>query len=453
MSKAGPQEATHGASLAKYRGKRPVNRRKFFWLSLAALVVAGIAWFGFTAVSALGRITDSSDSQSPILKFIGEQLDPNALKGEGDGRINVLLIGIGGSGHKGGALADTIMVASVDPENKKLALLSIPRDLRVPIAGNGTGKINSAHSYGESQEAGTGPQVLKETVSTVLDLPIHYYVRADFDGFVKLIDTIGGVTIDVPKPLNDPLYPDDQLIGYEPLYIKQGVQEMSGKTALKYARSRQTTSDFDRAQRQQQILVAFRDEALSANVLTNPKKLTDMLNILGDHIRTDMSVSELQRLFGIVKDVNSGNVISKVLDNDADGPLKSVNEGGYYLVPKAGDFSEVRRIAYELFTDPYLVKENARIEILNATGTVGRAGELELDLKSLGYNIVSIDRTDEQAETVLYDYTDGKMPFTVRFLEERLGAKVTKATRPTDAQDVDLRLVIGSSYKPMELRP
>lgn len=440
-----PTMQTHGQQLDRFRRKTRLKARTI-WLSLFAVAVMGVVWFGASAASALNQISSSSDTKSPILKMIGKAVDPNALAGEGDGRINILLIGVGGSGHPGGTLADSIMVFSLDPQNKKLALLSIPRDLRVTVPDVGTTKINATHSYGENKKAGEGPKLIKETVSDILDLPIHYFVRVDFQGFVKLIDNLGGVTVDVTKAVNDPLYPAKDMLGYDPFYVKTGVEKMNGTTALKYARSRETSSDFDRAARQQQILVAFREKALSAGVLTNPKKISDTLGILGSHVRTDLELGEMQRLIGLMKDVDTGSIISKVLDNSADGPLKSVSDGGYYLVPKAGDFSEVRRIAHELFTDPYLVREKARIEILNATGTSGKAHELELDLKSLGYDVVSIKKADTRDKTTISDFSSGASPFTARFLGERLKTIVKPLARPADAKDLDIRIILGSDY-------
>ncbi|MBI2589675.1 LCP family protein [Candidatus Berkelbacteria bacterium] len=444
-------DKNHGQSLNKFRTYK-LSPTKIFTLIVSALILAGIVWFGWSAVRAFTQVSDSSDTQSPILKFFGETLDPNALKGEGDGRINILFIGIGGSGHKGGALADTIMVASLDPENKKLALLSLPRDLRVPIAGNGNGKINSAHSYGESQEPGNGPKVLKETVGNVLDLPIHYFVRVDFTGFIKFIDALGGITVEIPKALDDPFYPDEKLEGYQPFSIGAGTQKLNGTIALKYARSRQTTSDFDRASRQQQILLAVRDRSLSLDILANPRKLSEIMGILGEHVRTDLSLTELERLYRILNTVDSGGIVTKVLDNGSDGPLMTVNEGGYYLVPKTGNFKEVQRIAHELFTDPNLKRENAKIEILNASGKPGLAHELELDLKSLGYNIVSIDKIVDAPATVLHDYSQGRAPFTVNFLSDRLNAKVETSAKP-EGETADLVLTLGADYEPVVLTP
>lgn len=439
----------HGSHLEKFRNTHHRSMTKKVVVTVAALIVAGVAWLGYTAASAVQKITSgSADNQnaSPFLKFFGQSVDPNQLMGEGDGRINLLLVGIGGSNHKGGTLADTIMVASIDPEHKKLALLSIPRDLRVSIPGFGVGKINSAHSSGESEKKGSGPTVLKETVSDVLDLPIHYYVRVDFTGFEKFIDAVGGVTIDVPKAISDPFYPDSRTEGYDPFSIKAGIQTLNGKTALKYARSRETTSDFDRAARQQQLLLAVREKLTSLGFLTNPAKISETLTILGEHVVTDLSATDMTRLAQIAKDVDTSQTVTKVLDNSADGPLTSISDGGYYLVPKTGNFKEVQRIAHELFTDPYLVKEQARIEILNGTGSTGVARELELDLEALGYTIVSIDTTDAAPTTTLRDFTGGKVPFTSRFLADRVKATVKNETRPADKTTVDLQLILGQDY-------
>lgn len=416
------------------------------------IVLIGLGWLGITAYATYQKVSDPSTGSSPFLKYFGQTVQPDQLKGEGDGRINILLIGIGGVGHPGGTLADTIMVGSIDPVNKKLAMMSIPRDLRVPLPGGGSGKINSAHSIGESKEAGGGPQALMDTVSKVIDLPIHYYVRVDFAGFEKFIDALGGVTIDVPKALYDPFFPDAKLEGYEPFSIKAGTQTLNGKVALKYARSRETTSDFDRAARQQLILLAVRNKLISANTLANPQKISELSGILGDHVRMDLALSDLQHMLEIVQGIDQSQIVTKVLDNGPDGPLKSISDGGYYLVPKTGNFKEIQRIAHELFTDPNLAKEKAKIEILNGTGEAGKAKELQLDLQALGYTIVSIDTAPTAAKTTLSDYSTGKVPFTARFLSDRLHATLVTAARPAGVT-VDLRLVLGTDYQPTDLTP
>jgi len=438
----------HGRSLKRFRNKRKSSRGRWILATITGIFFIGVLWFGVTLASAYQKVNDNSTNNhsSPLLKLFGQEVSPDQLQGEGDGRINVLLIGIGGENHPGGLLADTIMVASFDVENNQLALLSIPRDLRVKIPGYGYVKINAAHSYGESQEAGSGPQLLKQTVSDVLDLPIHYYVRADFSGFEQLVDAIGGVDVNVTKALYDPFFPDKQLKGYDPFSVSAGQHHFDGETALKYARSRETTSDFDRAARQQQIMLAARDKLLSLGIMTNPVKITELINIVGDHMKTDITATEMKQFAQYAKNIDTSNIVTKILDNSTDGPLKSISDGGYYLVPKAGDFSEVQRIAHELFTDPYLKREQAAIEILNGTGDAGQALQLEQDLQALGYTIASIDKTDVTARTTVTDYSHGAAPFTVKFLSGRLGVSASIATPPSGTSGIDVRIVLGQDY-------
>jgi len=232
-------------------------RRWLFGLAavLSLGVLGTVGWLSYQATAALSQISDApNDRQSGGLlglPFLANRPEVQQLQGEADGRVNILLIGMGGTGHKGGLLTDTIMVLSIKPEAKQAALLSIPRDLYVPIPGAGSAKINSAHALGEQRETGTGPALAKSVVGTVLDLPIHYYIRVDFAGFTKLIDAVDGLDINVEKAIADPFYPDERTEGYAPFYLKAGPKHMDGKLALKYARSRETTSDFDRARRQQ----------------------------------------------------------------------------------------------------------------------------------------------------------------------------------------------------------
>jgi len=425
---------------------------KTILILLGLIIFAVVSWVGVGAFAAISKvITKNEGGAAPFLGFLKDnEENTQKLQGEGDGRINILLLGIGGANHPGGLLTDTIMVASIDPINKKVAFMSIPRDLYVPIEGYGSAKINYAHAYGEAnpQKTGGGPELTKKTVSKILDLPIHYFVRVDFEGFIKFINELGGVTVDVKKNLSDPYYPDEKMVGYKPFYIKAGTQTMDGATALKFARSRETTSDFDRAARQQQILIAVKEKALSLNILANPKKITDILKILGDHVRTDMQMWEMEKLMTLAKDFDTSNVVMKVLDNSADGPLTSGSiEGGYYLVPKAGikNFTEIQRIAHEIFSDPYLAKENARLEVINATGEAGAAKEVQDTLKSYGYNVVKIDKgTEVFTKNTIYDYTQGKASVTVEFLKKRFNAEVKN--QPKSSENIDITLILGKDY-------
>ncbi len=428
-------------------------------ISLSAAIGLIIVWALVGSYITYRKVTDvNSTKKAPILNFLGD-IKPNQLQGEGDGRINVLMIGVGGPNHPGGTLADTIIVASFDPKNKEVALLSIPRDLYVPIHGDGYGKINSAHSYGEKQakQTGGGPAVLKKTVSDILDMPIHYYVRVDFTALEKIVDTLGGVTVNVEKPIVDLSYPADNMIDYAPFRLAAGVQTLNGKTALKYVRSRHAAggegSDFARAKRQQKLLTAIKDKALTVGVLANPKKVVDIINILGNHIKTDLTGWELERFVQMWKDIDNSKVISKVLDDGPDGPLvsQSGDSRGYILLPKTGDFSEVQEIAHSIFTDPYLRQENATISFINASGSVTTGRQAVRLLQSRGYQVTDETPKNQikQAKTELIDH-NGTKPYTKQFLQDRF--KVQAVLRQDKTATDDLVLILGTDYHPTVLQ-
>lgn len=429
-----------------------VKPKRFSVKKLAIILIAIVAItavaYGIATLGTLSKIIVKNTGRgAPFLRGGG-------IQGEGDGRINVLILGLGGPGHPGGLLADTIMVISVDPVNHKAAFLTVPRDLAVdyPKPLTGGGKINNVHAYGEERKKvvkGGGPALMKQMVSEVLDLPIHYFVRVDFKAFEKLVDTVGGVTVNVEKPLSDPLYPAPNMIDYEPFSIAAGTQNLSGKVALKYARSRETTSDFDRSRRQVQLLLALKQKLLSLNILGNPRKLNEIATTLGDHLRTDFSVKEFERFFEIATQINEKPIV-KVLDSSESGPLvsRAGDSGAYLLFPKSGEFDEVRRIAHEIFSDPYLALEQARVEIRNSSGSDELATEVERLLKSYGYQIARVSSTkDVVAATEIYDFSKGTKSFTVDFLKKRLSASVVEPdTTFKRATNADLVLILGSDY-------
>lgn len=428
--------------------KKPKSKKRWriFWIVLAVFGIVGISYAGFLYASGQKIFDPKSLTQSP---FFRSKADKNAaLRGEGDGRINILLLGMGGANHPGGMLTDSIMVASIDPTNNTLAMLSIPRDLYVPIPGTKqSAKINEVYSIGEKEKAGNGPVLMKDAVGKILDLPIHYYVVADFYGFVKFVDKIGGVDVYVDKNLNDPFFPDANMQGYDPFHIKAGQQHLDGATALKYARSRETTSDFDRAARQQKIIAAVREKTLNAGYLANPKNLVDVVNIIGNHVHTDFAASELVSLGELIKKLDSSKTVSKVLTSATDGELVSDSSSGtYYLLPKDKTWGQIQSIAHEIFVDPNLRQENAKIQVLNASSKTGLGTTLAQTLKSYNYNVVSIKAaTQKQTKTEIIDYTNGQKSVTLNFLKNRLNVAITKKTQ-TDPS-VDITIIIGDDYK------
>ena len=270
------------------------------------------------------------------------------LKSTATGRINLLVLGIDDTAN----LADTVMLVSIDADAKpepQVAVVSIPRDLYVEVPGFDTTKINSAYSYGENTGS-EGSEVMKSTIESTFDIPIHYYLSVNFSGFEAAVDAIGGVTVEVPETIEDPFYPNE-VGGYAPFYLVAGTTKMDGELALRYARSRQTTSDFDRAARQQQIALAFQQEVVNSGTLLNRQRIDLLRRIADEHIKTNLSLREITKLAELTRSVGGKNVTQHVLSNKPESYLENTTAyGGYGLVPRAGDFTEINDYIKNIFT-------------------------------------------------------------------------------------------------------
>lgn len=422
------------------------------WVILSVLVIflAVGVWIGYSANRAIKKITSDSANKSSLFSFLGDFNSGN-IKGQSEGRTNILLLGMGGKNHPGGTLSDTMIVASIDYKDKKLGLISVPRDLWVPIPGFNHAKINEAYADGEKNKktATSGGTLSSKTVENVLGIPIHYYISLDFDGFKKIIDAVGGVDIYVEKDIYDPYYPADNMIDYAPFKITAGEHHMDGALALKYARSRETTSDFDRSRRQQQVMAATKEKILTLNILANPTKVTEIINILGDHIKTNMSIDEIYSLWNVGKSIDMTNVASKVLDTAQNGPLAAAQDSrGYYIYPKKGidNFSELQQIAKNLFLASSSDQSSlARIEVLNGTNRTGAASTVSQYLESYGYNVAKIgDAPAKTGKTIVNDYSGGKYSVLSKEIADRLHGSLN--TKEGSIPNVDIQVVIGEDY-------
>lgn len=434
------------------RNRRRRSYKKRIGAAIAIIILVTIGYFAVKLAFATHKIiTRNTTGSAPGL--LGD-LDVNQLKGEGEGRVNILLLGIGDVGHPGADLSDTMMVISIDPKTKDVAMLSVPRDLWVKIPGYGQAKINAADAYGDMYNyPGGGPALAKQVVSNVLGIPIHYFIRADFSGLKKAVDDLGGINVMVDQPLYDPYYPDDSCDGCRNIVfsLKAGLQHMSGLTALRYSRSRETTSDFDRAARQQKVLVAMREKALSTQTLTNPAKVNALIDDLGDHVKTDLQIWEINKVISLVKDVDKNKITNKVLDTTPAGLLVfgEVN-GASVEFPAAGQFNytAIQNLAHSIFADGYIKTEAAGIEVQNGTSRASLATTVGDLLKTYGYNVVDVADADKHtySTTIIYDYSGGKKPYTLKYLENRFGVTATSATRPAGTT-ADIRVIIGSDYR------
>lgn len=254
---------------------------------------------------------------------------------DGQTRFSVLIVGLDRRpGETGLAYrTDTMMLVSIDPATKSLGLLSIPRDLYVAIPGySEPQRVNTPMVLGELQRPGYGPELMKQTVQYNLGIRVHDYVAIDFNTFISVIDAIGGIDLDVPYAISDPNYPDMNY-GYDPFYIKSGLQHLDGKTALKYARTRHGDSDFNRAERQQAVLYAIRDRVLSLNMM--PQLIAQsptIWNAISSGISTGLTFDQMVQLAWYLKDIDKSNIHTGVIDNTYTMPFMTAG-GAAVLVP------------------------------------------------------------------------------------------------------------------------
>jgi len=353
--------------------------------------------------------------------------------------VNILLLGRGGEGHDGPDLTDTILVASIDPIQKKAALLSIPRDLWVQPDGLGHTKINAVfanakyaalakkQSVADAEKAGFS--AIEKQIQTDIGIPIHYRIMVDFKAFEQAVDTVGGIDANIGpnETVYEALYDHSRGKRYV-LDVKQGKQHFDGQRALFYSRSRNASArgDFDRTERQRKIILALKDKVLSLGTFANPVKISQLIDAFGNHVQTNMSVNEVMRLYDIGKNIESTGVASVGLADSPNNYVITDNVNGLSVVrPRAGidDFSEIQSYIRNALKDGFLANENASVAVYNGTNTPGLATKKAAELKSYGYNVATIADapTKTYTQTVLVDLRNGQKKYTRHYLEQRLG--------------------------------
>jgi LCP family protein required for cell wall assembly len=370
----------------------------------------------------------------------------------GEEPVNILLLGLDLREEERDTRADTQILVHVDPVSRSASLVSIPRDLFVPIPGFADDRINAAYQLGENNKAdipGGGASLAMATVEHNLGVPVHYFVQVDFAGFEAVIDALGGLTIDVPRPLVDSEYPFEDY-GVTRLYVPAGLQHMDGRTALAYARSRHTDNDIARNSRQQQVLLAARQQGLNLNLLG---KLTELADRLKDAVRTDLSLDQIGSLYKLAQGIDSDAVQSLAIDGSMVSDVR-LPDGRQVLLP---DWSVIRPLVALAFSDPLLVKEAARISVQNGT-TLGGAGRQVYDeLVPLGFDVVELGTRPAQERgtyplTTITDYTNGRKPRTIRVLCDTLGLDCSQVRRsdpagapaaPADGLPIDIMIIAG----------
>lgn len=385
-----------------------------------------------------------------------------------DRPMTVLIMGVDKrKGEQGPWRTDTMILAYVDPAARRAALVSIPRDLYVLIPDYGRGehfeRINTANVYGDLFDyPGGGPALAKRTIYRNFGVQVDRYVIVDFDGFRRLIDLIGGIEVNVPHPITDYQYPTEDY-GYTTVHFDAGWQHMDGERALQYARTRKSTSDFDRARRQQQVIMAVRDKVLSLNILPSltPKNVLEIINTLGNSVQTDLTLDEILALARLAQEIDESNISRVVID--ANYVIPRVINGMDVLVPRQ---AVIRQLLIETLgaeavqsvrpvpTVPpptptpdrntlrdAMLAEQARVALFDASGQEGVLQQVLDQLVAEGVNVVMAEPVDPQLYTSNSIIVYAESPATVAWLQTVYGITDVEDARG-QRSDLDVALVI-----------
>jgi LCP family protein required for cell wall assembly len=431
------------------RQPRPARRRIWPIVRISILALLGLALVGLLLLYLQARAVAA--------QIVVRDARPNPPLASPLGSFNLLLIGVDARPDhpEEGVRGDTLIVVHLDAVGGWAGTLAIPRDTRANIRGVGETKINVAYGqgYAAAEELfgpGTTPEqggmaLAAETVEQFLELPrrgqrIDYVAAINFDGFAKIIDVLGGVTIDVPRPIVDDAYPTPDF-GTTRVEFAPGVQRMDGARALIYARTRHADDDFGRAQRQQQVIRAILDEVRGRGLFGQLALLPKLRDSLGGALTTTLPVARLDTLTGLgwlaggldPRDINQVRLSPET--------APSFQEDGSDLIWDSG---ELREVVSSFLARPSEADESARVQVLNGTSIGGLAGQVSLRLEQAGFTMLPADNapTSDTQQTAVYDLR-GK-PRTSRRLAETLNAELRAGPLPDGVvSEADIVVILG----------
>ncbi len=335
----------------------PKKKKRRIWPIILILILIGFfSLFFFKASFTISKVVNW-DGLANMLPS-GKDL-PDLPKKNPD-RINILLLGFRGPDDPGEGkyLSDTMIMVSIDKKSDKLALISFPRDIYAQLwCDENKKKINFAYAQG-------GLECAKKTLSYLSGEYIDFAASADFQGLIKIIDILGGIDVYLNQPFQESFqwaregweenkyWQIKEIEGEEKwvFQVPEGNNHLDGKTALYYVRSRYSTDDFDRMNRQQQVLLAIKEKALSLGFLANPVKIYQTLDVLGDHLKTDMQLADIKTLINLANNLDKKQISVRYFDNSENGLLYHtfINQE-YVLLPKGDNFNEIQKVCKNIF--------------------------------------------------------------------------------------------------------
>ncbi|MBI3335418.1 MAG: LCP family protein [Candidatus Portnoybacteria bacterium] len=344
--------------------KKVLSERKYLILAiLLGLIAAGGFALSLKARWVINNINIAQGAhQYELFKALakkGSSFSPLKLPAEEPERLDILVLGIRGVGEEfGGLLTDTILLLSIDTKSGDAAMISIPRDLWVTLPYNGSVKINELYALGfDKGGEKLALSLTKTVVSQITGVYIDGAVRVDFAGFEKLIDAVGGIDIYLKQPFIE----ITQWQGAGGFHLPAGWNHLSGAKALFYVRSRFSTSDFDRARRQQELLLALKDKMTTLGILSNPLTVYRILDVIGNHVKTDVDI-DVSEGIKLAKTIDYASVKRLVLTTQNYLYHATAPNGAYILLPKGENFDAIQQAIQNIFTS----KENIQNEGINS---------------------------------------------------------------------------------------
>jgi LCP family protein required for cell wall assembly len=456
--------------------KHHKSRKKIILRSLLVLVIFGGiigAWLGTSILGNIDKVLHGN-----IFSDAHALISTTKLKGESTGRVNFLLAGDSSDdpGHQGADLTDSIMIVSIDTNNHTGFLLSIPRDTWVYIPGIGHEKINSANnntSFSAPGYPSGGMGQLEQVVSTDLGIPIDYYGLINYAAFKDAVDAVGGITVNIQSSDPRGLYD-----AYTHLKLPNGEDALSGQEALNLARARGDDSagdvsygfpdsDFDRTEHQREMLVALEQKATTVGVLSNPLKVSQLFDSVGNNVQTNMDLSDVLRFVQITKTMDVKNLQSLTLSDSGTNPLLTsytAPDGEDALIPTAGvdDFSQIQAYYQDLTSGKVntgVVSESPSVVVLNGSDADGVAQKEANVLQSEGFTIAGVtDAVNEYPSSEIIDLSNGAKPASLKALQQTFKTDTTTSSSTSSSAEAgeaygynaDFVVVLGKNWDPSQ---
>ncbi|MFA5622699.1 MAG: LCP family protein [Candidatus Dojkabacteria bacterium] len=448
--------------IPRYNGGSTKKKASWLRVVLAIFLIIGIT-SGIYLLYKGYKVSSDIGFQFTPTNILKPEAKPELKKDSTGKYTNVMLIGVD-TREKGDLMnTDTIIIASFNYDTKDIVMISIPRDFHVQVNPNKYwfNKINSAYAVNEKRSKGSGLLALQSIVEEMTGMEIQYHAMIDFNGFVQLIDAVGGVYVNVDNSFTDYMYPKG--LKYETISFKSGPQLMDGTTALKYSRSRHSMhnsegTDFARARRQQKVIYAFKDVVLSSETLLNPKKIMDLMSAVQNNLKiSEFTVEDIEAGVNLLKELDKGkgNTYSFVLDPSAGNSSlitsqNVVNTGAYAIGPieGLGKYDNIKEFVGLILKDPQLYSEDSSIYVYNTglgyQATYDKTQSLRKDFKYLDIKFLGNLYSDKEG-VYIFSNKEDSFEYSVNQLSKYI--KPTSTTKPeyitTKLRGEDISILFG----------